>query len=165
MTFPMSLPEDCKIVDMSAGPVTTNGGVTSDYINLGLCHKAWVYVQLTQAVGHATVISMRQAQDAATTGAEAISNAVEIWANEDTAASDTLVRQTAAKTYTVTNDVKKKLIVFEIDPAKLDINNSDAYLHFTVSDSSQATNFVSAVAILQSRYSQASVPGGPTVIT
>lgn len=165
MAFPFSLPEQFKVVDMTAGPVTTNGGVTSDYINLGLCHKAWVIVQLTQAVGHATVISMRQAQDAAATGAEAISNNVEIWANEATATSDVLVAQTAAKTYTVTADIAKKLIVFEVDPAAMDINNSDQYLHFSVSDSSQATNFVSAVAILASRYPQASVPGGPTVIT
>ena len=35
-----------------------------------------------------------------------------IWANEDTATSDTLVAQTAAVTYNVTNDIKKKQVIF-----------------------------------------------------
>ena len=165
MTYPFTLPEQFKIVDATAGAVTTNGGVTADYVNLAYCHKAYIVVQLTQAAAHATAIAIRQATSAAGASVKAIANAVEIWANEATGTSDALVRQTAAVSYTVTADIAKKLVIFEIDPAKLDLANGFDYLNFTVADSSEATNFVAATYILVSRYPQASVPGGPSVIS
>lgn len=158
-----TLAELFKIIDATAGPVTTNGGVTGDYVTLKGAHRAWIVVQLTQAAGHATVLSPKQASAVAGTGVKAISNACRIWANEDTAASDTLVEQTAATTYTVTNDVKKKLVIFEIDPEDaLDIANGFDVLGLTASDSSQATNFISATYWLANRYSQATPPAAIT---
>lgn len=157
MAFNRTLPEHFKIVDATAGPVTTNGGVTGDYVTLKNAHKAYIVVQLTQAVGHATVLSPKQASAVAGTGVKAVS-AGRIWANEDTAASDTLVEQAAAATYTVTNDVKKKLVIFEIDPDDFDIANGFDVLGFAASDSSQATNFISATYWLANRYLQATPP-------
>jgi len=163
MTHPFTLPEQLKIVDATAGPVTTNGGVTSDYVRLGDAHKAFIVCQLTQAVGHATSIAVRKATAAAGTGVVAITVSQPIWANEDTAASDALVAKAAAVSYAVTNDIKKKIVVFQIDPASL--GDTFDYLNFTVSDSSQATNFVAGAFYLFSRYPGATPPGGPTVIT
>lgn len=152
-----TLVEHFKIVDATAGAVTTNGGVTADYVTLKNAHRAWIVVQLTQAVGHATVLSPKQASAVAGTGVKAIS-ACRIWANEDTAASDTLVEQTAATTYTVTNDIKKKLVVFEINPEDFDVAGGFDVLGFATSDSSQATNFVAATYWLANRYAQATPP-------
>lgn len=156
----LNLPQDFKIVDATAGPVTTNGGLTSDYVSVKNVLKAWIIIQLTQAVGHATALTVRRATAVDGTGAAALANNVVVWANEDTAATDTLVRGSDAKAFTVAADVKKKMIVFEIDPATL----GDTYdvIAFTVGDSSQATNFVSGVFVLQGRYAQATPPAAIT---
>ena len=155
MGIPFSLPQMFKIVDATAGPVTTNGGVTSDTVSLKNAHKAWIVLQFTQAVGHATVITPRQATDVAS-ATNAVIPAVPIWQNADTAASDTLVAATAAANLTLTNDVKKKQVIFEFDPALFTAGYD--CLYFTVSDSSQAANFVSGQFFLLERYQQATPP-------
>lgn len=156
----VSLPEQFKIVDATAGPVTTNGGVTCDYVSLKGVKRAWISLQFTQAVGHATTVQPQKATAVAPTGAASITAAARIWANEDTAATDTLVRKTSATSYAVTNDIKKKHVLIEIDPAEF----TGAYdvLGCTVSDSSQATNFVSGLYILEMGYSQATPPSAIT---
>ncbi len=156
----LNLPEKFKFVDATAGPVTTNGGVTLDYVSLKNAIKAWIVLQFTQAVGHATVIQPQMATAVAPTGATSITSAVEIWQNADTATSDTLVRATAATSLTLTNDIKKKMVVIEIDPAEF--GGSYDVLGCTISDSSQATNFVSGMYILQTRYGQATPPAAIT---
>src|SRR4030042_292257 len=103
-----SLPEQFKIVDATAGPVTTNGGVTGDYVSLKGVKRAWISLQFTQAAGHPPVVQPQKATAVAPTGAVSITAAARIWANEDTAASDTLVRKTSATSYSLTNDIKKK---------------------------------------------------------
>lgn len=152
----VSLPEQFKIVDATAGPVTTNGGVTCDYVSLKNVKRAWISLQFTQAVGHATAIQPQKATAVAPTGAASITAAARIWANEATGTDDTLVRKTSATSYSVAADVKKKHVLIEIDPAEF----TGAYdvLGCTVSDSSQATNFVSGLYILEMGYSQATPP-------
>jgi hypothetical protein len=150
-----SLPEHFKIVDASAGPVTTNGGITCDYVSLKNAIKAWIVVQLTQAVAHATSIVPMRATAVAGTGAAVLTSAVRIWANEATGTDDTLVEQTSAVNYAVTADIAKKMVIFEIDPA--DIGAYDV-LGCTLSNSGQATNFASVTYWLQERYQQATPP-------
>ena len=157
-----TLAELYKIVDATAGPVTTNGGVTGDYVTLKNAHRAWIVVQLTQAVGHATALTPKQASAVAGTGVKNLSVACRIWANEDTVASDTLVEQTAATSYTVTNDIKKKIVIFEIDPEDFDVAGGFDVLGLAVADSSQATDFVSATYWLANRYLQATPPAAIT---
>ena len=156
-----NLPEATKIVQLT-GPVTTNGGVTSDYVSLKNAIKAWIVVDMNQAVGHATLLTPKQASAVDGTGAKALTNNINIWANEDVAASDTLASQTAAKNYTVTNDIKKKQIVFEIDVAGLDLANSFDCVNLVSADSSQATNFINATIYIDTRYKE-DVP--PAAIT
>ena len=161
MALPFSLPEGCKIVQL-AQPQTSNGGVTTDVVSLKNVLKAWLIVEMTQAVGHATQIVPREATDVAAGTNQVLQNVQRIWANEDVAASDTLVAKTAAKNYSVTNDVKNKTVVFEIDPALMDVEDGYDCLYATISDSSQATNFVSVTAILHQRYQQATPPAAIT---
>jgi len=158
MAFNRTLTELFKIVDATAGPVTTNGGVTADYVSLKTAHKVYIVIQLTQAVGHATLLTPRQASAVAGTGVKVLTAGVRIWANEDTAASDTLVQQADAVNYTVTNDIKKKLVIFEIDPDAMDIAGGFDVLGLLVGDSSQATNFIAATYWLANRYAGATPP-------
>jgi len=139
-------------------PVTTNGGVASDIISLKNVLRCQVYVMLTQAVGHATAIALQQATDVAGTGAKVFAKNVQIWANENIATNDTMVAQTAAVNYTVTNDIANKIVVFDVDPALLDVANNFDCIKVTVSDSSEATNFVNILAICDMKYKAATPP-------
>lgn len=158
MSFPLTFVEHYKIVDASAGPVTTNGGVTCDYVSLKNVHRAWIIASFTQAVGHATNVDPTQATAVAGTSVKAVTALHRIWANEDTAATDTLVEKTSAITYAVTNDIKKKQVIFEIDPEDLDVAGGFDVLGCTIEDSSQATNFVSVLYVLATRFMQATPP-------
>ena len=147
-----------KIVQL-AHPQTTNGGFTSDVVSLKHAVRATIVIDINQAVGHATAFSLRQATDVAA-GTNAAGPTSEVWANEDVATSDTLVKQTSAASYTVTNDIKKKQIVIEVDPAAL----TDTYdcVYITSADSSQATNFASATVYIKSNFQQATPPAAIT---
>jgi len=154
--------ESFKIVQ-GIQPRTTNGGFSSDWVSLKNINKAIIVVNLTQAAGHATAFTLAQATAVAGTGTKAVTNNVPIWANEDCATSDTLVRQTDAKAYTITNDIKNKMIVFEVDPAiAMDTANDFDCLGLTVADSSQATNIASVEFFLYAKYQQVIKPSAIT---
>lgn len=150
------LPEHFKIVDASAGCVTTDGGVTCDYVSLRNVNAAWIVIQLTQAVGHATVVQPQKATAITPAGATSITVAAELWENEDTASTDTFVKQTAATSLTLTDDAKKKQVIVKINPDAL--GSTYDVLGCTISDSSQATNFVAVQYFLEMRYPQATPP-------
>jgi len=156
-----NLVENFKVISGTT-PVTTNGGVTGDYVSLKNANKAWIVCKLTQAVGHATALAPKQATAVAGTGVKVFANTLKINANEDTSASDTLAAQTAAVNYSVTNDIKNKIVVFEIDPADLDTANDFDCITLVASDSSQATNFIDVTYILDMKYKE-DVP--PAAIT
>ena len=143
------LPQDLFPVSGTA-PVTTNGGVTCDNISLKLAEMVWIEVRLTQAVGHATVLSPLVGTAVATC-ATAIPAAVPIWYGVVTTATNAIAAQTAATTLTlggsVTGDV---IVIFQIDPAVL--GSSYDCLGFTLSNSSQATNLVSVTYWIKPKY-------------
>lgn len=154
MSRPFNLPISCHPVVLS--PVaTTNGGVTTTAITLKQGVKAWLYVHLTNAVGFAQVITPMQATNVAA-GTSAVLPAVPIWANEDVVASDALVAQTAAANYTTAAVAKKKLVIFEIDPACLTPGYTSIFV--TLSNSAQATNFALVEAHVWQNNAVASPP-------
>lgn len=133
-------------------PVTTNGGVTADYISLKLAHMVYLVLTFTQAVAHATGIDVTQATTVAGGSVKAITNTLPIWANEDISLTSVLVRKTDAITYNLTADAKNKIVIMQVDPAGFDVANGFDCMGLTVDDSSQATNLVSAVAYVVPRY-------------
>jgi hypothetical protein len=150
------IPANLKPVQLLA-PQTTNGALTSQKVSLKNAHKAWAVFDFNQAAGHATTPTLVQCTDiaGATNKAGPI---VDIWANEDTGATDTLVKKTAGASYAVAADIKKKQVVFEIDPARLDVNGGYDCIYFTEATSGQATNFVSASLYILPRLQQATPP-------
>lgn len=150
----ISLPTRFKVVQAFA-PKTTNAALTSQVVTLKGAVKAWLVLHFTQAVGFASVPTIKQATDIAA-GTNAAGPTCRVWANEDTAATDTLVAQTAGATYTVAADVKNKTVIFEIDPASL----TDTYdcVYCTIATSSQATNFVAGEWVIQPNFQQATIP-------
>lgn len=148
-------PENYKVIE-GTSPVTTSGGVTADYVSLKNVNRAWIVLSFTQAVAHETGIDPKRATAVDGTGAVVLNKVVPIKANEDCAASDALVDQTAAITYDLTEDIKHKMVMFQIDPALL----GEGYdvLGCVVDDSSQATNFVQITYILDMIWKQATPP-------
>jgi len=150
------LPEQFKIVDATAGPVTTNGGVTGGYAVLKNAKYAWLLLQFTQAVSHATVLTLKEATAYAGTAVQTVANVVQIWSNLATATNDTLVKRTSATSYTLATGAYKAQVVIGIDPSALSAGFD--VVGFTLSDSSQATNFVAAQWLLEMKYAQATPP-------
>lgn len=146
-----------KLVELLP-PAADAAGRSSDIISLKNATVATIIVSLTQGNAAPVALTLMQAQDVAGTGAKALANAVPIWANQDTAASDSLVRQADGVSFTTSGAVKNKQVVFHIDPANLDINAGFDCLYVTTGASNVA-NITGAVAILEGhRYQGASLP-------
>lgn len=120
MAYPFTLPQMCKITDALA-PATDAAGRTSLYISLKNCHKAYLVAHITQAAANTILLTPLQASAIAGTGSKVLANAVPIWVNLDTVAAEALVKATDAVNYTTDAGVKNKIVIFEIDPAKLDV--------------------------------------------
>ncbi len=145
------IPEEAVPVVLTP-PVTTNGGVTGDYISLKLAHMVYIVATFTQAVGHATGIDVTQATAVDGTSVKAITNTLPIFANTDISLTSVLTRKTDAITYNLAATAKNQIVTMQVDPAGFDVNNGFDCLGITVDDSSQATNFVSIVAYVVPRY-------------
>lgn len=156
MSRPFQMPANMKPVELIA-PKTSNAALTSKVVSLKGVTKAFAVFHLTQAVGFASTPTLIQATDIAAATNKA-GPSVPIWANEDTAATDTLVAKTAGASYGVAADVKNKIVIFEIDPARLDGANGYDCIYFTMGTSSQATDFVSAMLYVLNAYEQATPP-------
>lgn len=152
----LSLPVNFKIVELF-NPKTTNASLTSQVFSLKNAIKAWAIFDFTQAAGHATTPTLIQATSIAA-GTNKAGPAVPIWWNLDTSLTDTLVKQADGASFALDTNTKHEQVVFEIDPARFDVNNGYDCGYFTIGTSSQATNFVSAILIVQSAYEQANPP-------
>jgi hypothetical protein len=147
-------------VQGTLGAVTSNGGVTCDYVSLKNVNMAWIVAHFDQAVAHATVIQPQKATAVAPTGAISITTSVPNWENGDCAASDTLTKNADATSSTLAATVKTHMVVFQIDPAQL--GSTYDVMGCTISNSGQATDLVSVVYYLEMAYQQAAPP---TVLT
>ncbi len=154
------LPEQFKIVEAMPN-ATDAAGRTGDYVSLKNALCAWVEVAITQGNAATIALTIEQATAVAGTSSKAITNAVPIWSNLDTAASDTLVRRTDAVSYTTDAGVKNKMVIFQIDPAQLDIANG--FDCITVkTGASNVANLTGARYWIQTAYQQATPPAAIT---
>jgi len=154
-----TLPEGCKVVEA----ITPQAGaaITGDYVSLKHCSMAYVVLEMAQASVTQSAITIEQATAVAGTSTKAISVTVPIWANEDCVASDTLVRQTAAVSFTTSAAQKHKIVIFQIDPATLDMANSFDCITVKTA-ASDATNITAAQYYLVTDYPQATPPAAIT---
>jgi hypothetical protein len=156
MASSFTLPEAAKIVNLLA-PAADAAGRTSAYVSLKNYHKAYIVAHINQGAANTVLLSLLQASAVAGTGSKAGPTS-RVWANLDTAASDTLARTTDAATYTTDAGVKIKIVVIEVDPSALDLANSFDCIGVSTG-ASAAGNITAAVAYLvPSRYPGASLP-------
>ena len=154
-----TLPEGCKVVEAIAPQA--GASITGDYVSLKNCSMAYVVLEMAQASATQSAITIEQDTTVDTSVSKAITVTVPIWANEDCAASDTLVRQTDAVAFTTSIAQKHKIVIFQIDPATLDQANSFDCITVKTA-TSDATNITAAQYYLVTDFPQA-VP--PAVIT
>ncbi len=137
-------------------PATDAAGRTGSYRSLKNAHKAWIIARVNQGNAAQVTFTPLQAQDVSGTGAKAIP-AVPIAANQDTSVSDALAAQTAAASFQTSAALKDKIVIFEIDPSNLDVNNGFDCIALQTS-ASNAANITSASLHILNRYQQASPP-------
>lgn len=121
-------------------------GRTSRGVTLKNATYATVIVSISQGNAAPVPITLLQAQTVAGQNAKPIANPAPIWANLDTDASDTLVRQADAVAFTTDAAVKNKQIVFHVDPAYFDVANGFDCLQVATGASNAAN--ITAVDIL-----------------
>lgn len=150
------IPETTKIVEAIAPQA--GGVITGDYVSLRDVEAGYVVVHIDQANAAQVPITIEQAQDVAGTNSKAITYPAPVWANQDCTVSDALVRQTDAVSFATSVTAKHKLVIFQIDPAHLDVNNGFDCITVKTA-ASDPTNITAAQYILADlRYSGATPP-------
>lgn len=151
------LVEGAKLVEALA-PAADAAGRTGDYVSLKDYETLFIVVHITQGNAATVALTPFQATTVAGAGEKVLANAVNIWANLDTAASDALARAAAAANYTTDAALKNKIVVFEIPGAALDV--SGGFDCVTVkSGASNVANITQAIYVLSGpRYSQVTPP-------
>jgi hypothetical protein len=152
----LGAPETVLPIHMLA-PAADAAGRTSAYRSLKGCVKAEIWVYVDQGNAATILLSPLQATAVAGTGSKAIS-VCRIWTKLDEASTD-FTKQTEAATYTTDAALKKKIVIFEIDPTKvLDVaGNFDCIAVST--GASNAANITSALLVLYLSH------GGATVVS
>jgi hypothetical protein len=138
-------------------PATDAAGRTGKWINARMAAKFAIIVHIAQ--GNAATILLSVLQGTSNSGASSKAGpSVKIATNLDTAAADAFTAQTDAATYTTDAGVKNKIVILELDPSTLDINNG--FDHFTISTgASNVANLTQAEVIpLGLRYQGATPP-------
>lgn len=152
----LSFAEHFKIVE-GLPPAADAAGRTGDYVNLKNCTMLEIVVHITQGNAATVALTPYQATAVAGTSEKVLANAVQIWANQDTATLDALVRQTDAVNFTTSAAVKNKIVVFQIDPAQLDVEGGFDCVTLKTG-ASNAANITQSMYYLRTRYSQATPP-------
>ncbi len=134
--------KELKVITL-LDPDNTNGGANSAYLDLSEAHEADIFVSLNNNVSHETVLTLQE------TGAATPKANARIWASLDTSDADP-TRRADAKAYTVDAATTGKLVVFKVDPAALTAGKTS--IRITASNSGQATNYISVIAVVKPRY-------------
>ncbi|KQS79833.1 hypothetical protein ASG25_21840 [Rhizobium sp. Leaf384] len=152
-----TFPQQMKLVE-ALPPAADAAGRSSDIVSLKNAGKAYVKVHLAQGNAATVALAIMQATDVAGTGAKPLANAVPIWANLDTSLTDTLIRRSDAVSYTTDAAVKNKQVIFEVDPAQLDLANGFDCIYLTTGASNAANITQAEFILVDLRYQQSTPP-------
>ena len=121
MPLGFTLPEDLKIVN----GLTLLGAVapfTSQAVSVKNLQKLFIVISYNQGDADDQQWTPQRAIDIAFGTPAVLANTVPVWSNLDCAASDTLVRRANAINYDSGVGLARKLIIFQIDPARLGLD-------------------------------------------
>lgn len=157
--MPNTLAQTHRVVE--AMPLATDAaGRTSDWISLKNVVKCTAIVQITQGNAATVAVSLLQATNVSG-GSSKAGPAVPIWSNLDTSTIEDLTRRTDGASYTTDSAVKNKIVVLDIDPSQLDVENGFDCIALTTGASNVA-NITGAMFICEMRYQGATLPAVTT---
>lgn len=152
----LSLAESLQLATILA-PAADAAGRNGQAVSLKNAHKAWLIYHIDQANAATILLTPQQCSAVAGTGAKAVP-AVPIWACLDEAATSALIRVVPdAVNYTTDAGVKKKIVVFEIDPAKLDVAGGFDCIRANTG-ASNAANITSCAVVVLPRHDGPNAP-------
>ncbi len=152
-----NLASESKIVTLLT-PAADGAGRASKPISLKFHTYVTILALIAQGNAAPVTLTLMQAKDKNGLDAKPLAATGPIWANQDAANLDTLVRSADGVSFTTSAAVADKQVAFHIDPSALDVNNGYAYVSL-VTSASNAANITSAIAIAQgSRYLGGNAP-------
>ena len=155
----MNLTQGAKIVE-GLEPQATDANPASAYVDVSNYHTVYVVAHVTKDNAALTSFALEQATSSAGAGNKVFANTVPVWSNLNTGDGDTLVRQANAINYALDNadDGRGQIVVFQIDPSRMDINNGFRWLRVQLA-AGNADNLASVVFyMVDARYKQATPP-------
>jgi len=132
-----------SILPVSLLPPAAGSSRTSSYFSLKGAAMAYIVFHVDQANAATIALTPKQATAVAGTGTKVLSTNCQIFTNLDCAAASLFTRQTDAANYTTDAGVKKKIVIFKIDPNTLDVANGFDCIALT-EGASNAANITSA---------------------
>jgi hypothetical protein len=151
----LTIPEDLSFYHMLA-PAADAAGRASTFRSLKNAVRAWLVCYIEQGNAATIALTPNQASDVAGTGAKAIT-AARIWTRLDEAFVD-YVKEAEAVSFTTDAALKKKFVVFEIDPTKtLDVDGGFDCIRIATG-ASNAANITSAFLVVQPKHGGATIP-------
>lgn len=121
MSASFTLPEQAQVVTLLPAAADAAGRTSAAAVSLKNAHKAYLVYHINQGNAATALLTPQQASAVAKTGAKAIP-VVPIWSNESEATTSVLTRAAAdAVSFTTSAATTPKRVIFEIDPAKLDV--------------------------------------------
>jgi hypothetical protein len=151
----LTIPQDLALYHLLE-PAADAAGRSSPYLSLKNANRAWVVYYINQGNAATVLLTIQQASAVAGTGSKAIT-ATRIWTKLDEAFTD-YTQQTDAVNFTTDAALKKKFVVFEIDPIRaLDLANDFDCIR-AQTGASNAANITSAVLIIQPRHAGVVIP-------
>lgn len=161
MSFPFSLPENCKIVKLYGG--ATNGHSSgTDFISCKNAHKVWIVGYTWGTTATTYVVSLLEATDVAAGTQAAVTATFPQWKVIATTSTDALTRvATDAASLTIDPDGTDTtmLYVLEWDPAKFTAGYDCLAVDGTTGD---AADYTVILAFIEERYKQALAPAAIT---
>lgn len=143
----VKIPGNLQVI-RGIAPAAGGTDITGDYISLKYAHRLWVVFLVTQGDATKPTLSVMKANNVAGSGATAMTETAKIYATLNCATSDVLVKQIDAASFELDAALADKLVVFEIDTAKLGSYKAIA----AKISGSNAANIVSALYVVESRY-------------
>ena len=130
-------------------PQATNANPATAYIDMAQGHDVYFVVNVTKGNAALTSFALEQANTAGGGGNKIFANTVPIWSNLNTGASDVLVRRTNALNYALdnANDGRGQIVVFKVDPSRMDINAGFRWARLQVA-AGDAANIASVLAVI-----------------
>lgn len=122
-----NLATSAKIVDLLSAAADGSARQAKG-LNLKNFTQVAILVATAQTAAAGTTITLAQATDIAGTNLKPLANAIPIWHNANTTATDTLVRQADAIAFTPSAATGNKHTLIHVDPSQLDVNNGFGFL-------------------------------------